>query len=247
MRYNKKGQVTIFIILGIVIVVGILFAVYFASNVDIDSPSKLGPEIFIDKCVQDVVEESVSKMMRNGGEIVPSHAISYEGNEYNYLCYQADDFLPCYNTHPVLEKQIEKRIYIDTEEDVQECFNKMKTDFEMRGYDITGHDTFYSVDLLPGNVRINLTKNFNISKDGASQNFNNFNTRISSSIYDLVQIVNRIVNTESQTCSFNNGDYMSVYPKYTISAKDYEGSKIYSVSDDATSAEFLFAVRGCVL
>ena len=248
MKIGVRGQVTIFIIVAIVIVVGIVGTIYFMGSSEVDAPSDLGPKVFIDKCVRDIVEESVETMLRNGGEKEMSRFIRYNGSNYNYLCYQADNNIPCYNNHPILERQIEEEIYLDTVNYIrEECFNSMKEDFVSRGFDITGHGAVYSIDLLPGNIEVNLKKKFNISKDGTTQNFENFNTKISSPIYDLVKVVNRIVNTETQICSFSNVNYMSLHPKYDIKVVDYMGSRIYRVIDRLTRIEFRFAVRSCVV
>ena len=245
---RKKGQVTIFIIVAIVIVVGVIGALYFIGGVDVDAPSELGPKVFIDKCVREVVEESVEKMLKNGGERVISHGIGYQGNEYNYLCHHADNYAGCYNLHPMLEEQIEREIYLDTKDAInEECFDTMREDFEVRGYDVTGKNTVYSIDLLPGNIEINLKKKFNISKGETTQNFENFNAKISSPIYDLVRITRDIVNSESQYCYFEKDGYMLLYPKYDIQRINYMESKVYEVIDRESEIGFKFAVRCVVL
>ena len=242
---NKKGQVTIFIIIGIVIVVGIILLFMFVGDFDVESPADLGPQAFVDKCVKDAVEVSVAKMLFNGGEIVPSHAIAYDGDEWNYLCYQADFYKGCYNIHPMLEMQIEAEIVRDTQEAVQECFNTMRIDFEDRGFDVGGGPTEYSVNLLPEMVQISLSKRIDVSKEGASQSFGNFDTEILTPIYELVQISMDVVNAESQYCNFEYNGYMLLYPKYDIRRIDYSNSKIYRLVDRRSGAEFRFAVRSC--
>ncbi len=242
---SRKGQVTIFIIVGIVIVVGIIASIIFMGQADIKTPADLGPKAFVDKCVRDVVEDSVNKMLRNGGEILPSQAIAYQGEEWNYLCYQADFYQGCYNIHPMLEMQIEREIVTDTKDAVQGCFNTMREDFENRGFDVGGGETVYSVDLLPGYVKINLVKNIDVSRDGASQNFKDFGTRVLSPIYDLVQVARDVVNSEAQFCHFEYNGYMLLYPKWDIRRIDYSDSKIYRLIDRRSGAEFRFAVRSC--
>ena len=242
---NKKGQVTIFVIVGIVIVVGILGSIIFMGRVDVESPVDLGPQNFIDKCVRDVVESSVEKMLRNGGEILPSRAIAYQGEEWNYLCYQADFYQGCYNIHPMLEMQIEREIVTDTSRGVQDCFDTMREDFENRGFDVGGGATEYSINLLPGYVEINLAKKIDVSRDGATQSFKDFGARLLSPIYELVQIARDVVNSESQFCHFEYNGYMLLYPKYDIRRIDYSDSKMYRLIDRASGAEFRFAVRSC--
>jgi len=104
---SKKGQVTIFIILGVVIVAGIVLLFLFSGGDDVKTPSDLSPQEAVKKCVRDAVVESIDKMLTNGGEIVPTLSINYSGEEYNYLCYQGDYYLSCYNIHPMLEEEIE--------------------------------------------------------------------------------------------------------------------------------------------
>lgn len=242
---RKKAQVTIFVIVGIVIVVGIIATIIFMGRFNTETPTNLGPKVFIDKCVEDTVEESVFKMLKNGGEIIPSQAIMYQGDEWNYLCYQADYYQGCYNIHPMLELQIESEIVRDTSRVVQGCFDSMREDFENRGYDVSGGATEYAVDLLPGYVGINLKKPIVISKDGTSQSFEDFDATVLSPIYDLVQIAREVVNSESQFCHFEYNGYMLLYPKYDIRRIDYSDSKIYRLIDRASGAELRFAVRSC--
>jgi hypothetical protein len=243
---NNKAQVTIFIIVGAVIVVGILAVVLLAGKEpEVLRPSDLGPRDIVRSCVSDALSESIEKMLKNGGEISPSQAISYQGSEWNYLCYQADYYQGCYNTHPMLEMQIESEIRKDIQTDLLGCFNVMREDFENRGYDVSGGSHEYSIDLLPGNVRIDITKNIEISDESGTKKFDDFGFEVASPIYDLVRISREIVNGESQFCNFEYNGYMLLYPKYDIRRIDYRDSKIYRVIDRRTGAEFKFAVRSC--
>ena len=244
-KMKRKGQVTIFIILAIVIVVAIILFFLFTRRVVVETPVGLGPRVFIDKCVRDVVEDSVEKMLRNGGEILATQAILYQGEEWNYLCYQGDYYLGCYNIHPMLEMQIEKEVVKDTKDAVDNCFDIMRDDFESKGFDVGYGSSVYSVDLLPGYVEINLAKRVDVSRDGTAQSFEDFDARVSSPIYDLVQIARDVVNSEAQYCHFEYNGYMLLYPRYDIRRIDYSDSKIYRLIDRLSGAEFRFAVRSC--
>ena len=241
----KKGQVSIFIIVGIVIVVGIIAIFIFMRGVDFDSPVDLGPKAFIEKCVGDAIEESIESVLVGGGEVVPSQSLMYQGEEWNYLCYQADYYLTCYNLHPMLEESVENEIRWDTMGAVQDCFDSMAIDFEDAGFDVSGGAANYSIDLLPGKVDINLRKGVEIVKSGAVQSFENFDNSVLSPIYDLVRIAREIVNSEAEFCHFEYNGYMLLYPEFDISRVDYSDSKIYRVVDRRSGAEFKFAVRSC--
>jgi len=244
---NSRGQVTIFIILGILIVGSILgYIVLSQDEGEVTSPtSGLGPRESVVACVEDAIRDSIQKMADNGGEILPSQAIMYNGHEWNYLCYQADYYQGCYNIHPMLEAQIEKEIEADTSIAVQGCFNSMREDFENRRYEVTGGQTEYSTDLLPGYVKINLNKDISISGETGSLSFDDFSFEVVSPIYDLVRVARLIVNDESQYCNFEYNGFMLLYPKYDIRRVDYSDSKIYRIIDRASGLEFKFAVRSC--
>ena len=242
---KNRGQVTIFIIVAIVIVAGVIIIFLMKGGPGVDKPSDLSPVEFVQDCARDAVESSVQKMLENGGQRSPNQAISYQGAEYNYLCYQADYYLGCYNLHPMLESLIEREILEDTKATVQGCFNLMKEEFEKRGFDISGGATDYSVNLLPGSVEINLKKKLSLVKEGSVQSFEDFDTRILSPIYELVRIARDIVNSESQFCHFEYNGYMLLYPEYNIRRIDYMDSKVYLLIDRQTKVEFKFAVRSC--
>ena len=243
---GRNAQVTIFIIVGIVIVVGIVAIIIFMGDYSVESPVDLGPKAFISKCVSDAVKESVGKILDGGGEIVPSRVLMYNGIEWNYLCYQADYYLSCYNLVPMLEARVEDEIRRDTMDDVQNCFDEMAVDFENSGFSVSGGASDYSIDLLPGKIEINLKKKIEISKDGVVQGFENFDTDVLSSVYDLIRIVREIVNAESRYCYFEYNGFMLLYPEYYIKRIDYDDNKVYRVIDRKSEEEFRFAVRSCV-
>ncbi len=242
---NKKGQLTIFIIVAILIVVGIVAAFWLMGQSTTVAPADLNPKQFVQKCVRDAVEDSVDKMLENGGQRVPSQAIAYQGHEWNYLCYQADYYQGCYNLHPMLEFLIENEINEDTKDEVQECFDSMREDFESKGFDVSGGATTYSINLLPGKVEINLDKKIDVVRGDSSQSFEDFNTDILSPIYELMRIAREVVNSEAQFCHFEYNGYMLLYPDYEIRRIDYSDSKIYRLIDRRTGAEFKMAVRSC--
>jgi hypothetical protein len=244
---NRRGQVTIFIIVGIMIVGGVFMVIFLAKDgAKVVAPLDLGPRDFVVSCVENLVEDSIDKMMRNGGEVSASQAIMYKDEEWNYLCYQADYYQGCYNIHPMLELQIEREIEIDTDTYVRECFSLMEIDFEDRGVDVDiGSVMDYSVDLLPGFVGVNLERDVEVSGETGALSFDDFGFEVQSPIYDLVRVAREIVNSESQFCYFEYNGYMLLYPKYDIRRTDYMDSKMYKVIDRWSGDEFKFAVRSC--
>jgi len=245
MNVGTRGQVAIFFMVSIVVVSAILLSFLLLGETGVDRADNLDPRTIVRGCVSDLVEKSIDKMMRNGGEMVPMQAISYKGEEWNYLCYQTDFYQGCYNIHPMLELQIEREIEGDISNGMEGCFVEMRESFEDMGFDVESGVMSFSVDLLPGYVKVDLSRQVDISGDMGTQSSRNFGVEIVSPIYDLVRVARDVVNSESQFCNFEYNGYMLLYPEYDIRRIDYKDSKIYRLIDRRSGDEFRFAVRSC--
>ncbi len=245
MRNNKSGQVTIFVIVAIVLVVGIIAAIIFTGRNELISPKETTPKQSIEGCVKEAIEDSLAIILENGGELEPTKTVSYLGEKYNHLCYQADYFLPCYNLKPALEKSIEEEIKESTKSQVQNCFDNFRVEEESKGFDVTGGETTYSIDLLPGSIQVLLKKDIKISDGTSSQEFSNFDFKILSSAYDLIDVSRNIINGESEYCYFEYGGYMLLHPEFNIKKAYSKDSKVYSIEHVRTKERFKFAVRSC--
>jgi len=82
---NVRGQVTIFILVGIVIVVAIILFFFLQKNFQVSTFEVENPQSFIRSCVTDTIIETEAVLLSNGGEISPTHAIPYFEETYNYL------------------------------------------------------------------------------------------------------------------------------------------------------------------
>ena len=245
---SKRGQVTIFIIIALLIVAAIIAVLLFFGRVKVEAPDKVETEGFIEKCVRDSVEPSIKKVLAGGGRIEPELFIMYQGEIYNYLCYQKNFYLPCINTHPRLKAIVEAEIKKDIISEVEQCFVDLKEDLEAKGFSISESvltNENWDVELIPGGVKIDIEKRLDVVKGESSQTFEKFDVVVISPLYELVGIVRQIVNQEAEYCNFEYNGFMLLYPQYKIKRIDYDGSKIYKVIDRRSGKEFKFAVRSC--
>ena len=245
--FKRKGQVSIFILVGIVVVAGIFILFYLLGGPRLVSPVQGTPDDFVKQCVRDSVEEVVEKIYVNGGEVEPSFSVKYLGEDYNYLCHTGDNYVKCYNIHPHLEQEIEQEIEEATRDSVQDCFGLLREDLDSRGFFVDEGPMIYSIDLLPGSIDINLERDISVTKGGSAQSYNNFNLRINDPLYELVKISKTIVTSESRFCAFERNGFMIFYPEYDIKMTNYDNNKIYSVKERVSEKEFKFAVRTCAV
>lgn len=105
---QKRGQVTLFVIIGIVILVTIGIIVYFASSStgkqgksDIIQTTKVSDDISeiknsLDICLEEKASESLDYISYYGGYIyeTPEYIVNFRGNEVAYGFYQGEFLYP---------------------------------------------------------------------------------------------------------------------------------------------------------
>src|SRR3989344_4564829 len=111
---NKRGQVTSFIILGIVLVVIAFVVFYFFGDVLIKQKkevifdeSEIEPlKNYVEECIKLNGEDGLNLIGKQGGDINLGLYKIYHNEMINYLCY-TENYSACYNRRPFLEKHIE--------------------------------------------------------------------------------------------------------------------------------------------
>lgn len=244
-RKVKKGQVTIFIILGIVIVVGIIAAIFLRQDIARIFGKDIEPREEIRSCVEEALEPTMKLVLENAGELAPELMKMYNGSRYNYLCYQSGDYTPCINTHPMIKKTAENSMTDATREQVEQCFINLIDDLEARGNTVTEGDLYYSLELVPGNLVIKVEKKLTVSGKDTTQSFEDFSFEILTQMYGLFNLVREVVNQESQFCYFDYNGFMTLYPEYKIKKINYDNSLIYTALHEKSMEKIKFAIRGC--
>jgi len=247
---GKKGQISMFIIIAVILVVGVaLFFVFreegfsFLREIDVRG--------YIDGCVKDATIEAVSIMLPQGGYISPTNYKLYEGNKVQYLCYNQNYYYSCINQEPRYIEHLEKEIKSYVEPKVEECFYSLKKELEKRDYKVDIGKMNLFVELNPGVVEININRKLDMSKQEESLQYKKFNSRVSSPLYDLAVIAVEIASQEAKFCNFEYVGYSLLYPRFIIE-KDQVGSEetasdIYKIKEKASGKELLIAIRSCAM
>jgi hypothetical protein len=129
---------------------------------------------------------------------------------------------------------------------VRACFDGLIRELEDKGYTVQGEAVNYSIDILPGRVDLLIQKKMQVSREGASQSYEDFSTRLLSSAQELIRTTRDIVGSESTFCTFEYMGYMNLNPRLDIRRTDYKENKLYWVKDRVSGEELTFAVRTCV-
>jgi hypothetical protein len=245
---GKKGQVTLFVILAIVIVVlGIL--IYFFLP-DIISSEKSGfqedPQTYLENCIQDELQQNIKILSENGGLMQPEFYINYSGDQFEYLCYTNEYLKPCIAQKPMLVNVIKSELKSSIEEELNSCFDSMKNSFENKNYQVSLEKGDFEIELYPSKIEIVSESELGLIKDD-SQSYDGFTLSFESDLYNLASIAYNIMAWEATYGDASIESYTAFDPKIRIEKiKRDDGSKIYIISNRETQNKFQFASRSMV-
>ncbi|MBI2151900.1 hypothetical protein HYU21_04200 [Candidatus Woesearchaeota archaeon] len=222
-KEGKKGQLTIFIILGLVIlVVGSIFYLYFKPNLEQPKQISSNVEYFINDCLKKTLESGIKEISLNGGEYLPQDSTYFSEREIKYYLKNGvtKDF-------PNLETEISK--YVAAQ--MSSCLTLSTIpNVEMRLSEI-------KVDTKISSTRViaDLYLPVIISQDQTSKEISNFQAVVSSRLGEISGVVQEFITLQAA-----NPDYMLVSKlmqltqnhrlKFKITDRN-EGITIYSFTD----------------
>ena len=254
---RKRGQVTTFIIVGIIAVIAILL-VFFLRNTlfgaiagadrinsylqgQMESISKE-----IKKCVDDNTKKNLDLLGKQGGFFEPQNYLNYYGNKISYLCLDILDDKRCSNvmlTKEAIEKQIDERLEAELKNCIDlESFNIAKLyDYELI-YDMNSLDVVSEINLK--NVLVNVSLPVKVKKDEFEISKNDFISSVNLPIGEVLGITNDIVNSEASIGDFNTLSYdLFSFNKYLVKKYRPFGNRLYTIQIRGYDYLFQFAVE----
>ncbi len=247
---GKKGQMTIWIIVALALVGAIIIFFLFRGTREpiLDQSVGENPKSFIADCVKRNVNDVVDEMLIHGGLANPEHVKMHNGININYLCYNSGNYNPCINEHPMLINEMEKEIKNYIEPKIEECFQNYKIEIGKRQIEIELKPMLLSVSLGSGKVFVDIERDVAIKQRGESYNLNDFDSEVSSPIYDLGNIAIEIANQEAEYCYFENVGYGILYPKFKILRNALsDSSVIYIIEEKRSEKKMNIAIRSCAI
>ena len=244
LKRAKKGQVTIFIILGIVIVGGAVLAYLFIPQIRSTISGTNDPRIFIESCMQEKIREVVDAVSLQGGSVDPSFYYDYQGNKVEYLCYTNKYYDTCVVQQPFLQSHIEKEIHDNIQTAANLCFEQLRETFEGKGYSFSINKGNMTVEMLPQIIAITFNHKVTLTKGDNSQSYNEFSIILNNNLYELTSIANSILEWEATYGDAETTRYMNYYHNLGVEKKKQsDGTTIYIITDLNNENKFEFASR----
>ncbi len=241
---RKRSQVTIFIIIGVVIVVFATLAYFLYPTIKTNiGLSSSNPSVFMQSCLEDSIRDSIDILSEQGGSIDPVHYFLYNDNKLEYLCYSYGYYQTCVMQQPLLGKHVEGEIKNYILEDARDCMEALKTSFESRGYEVQMKDGDFEVEVLPKVVAVNFNDSL-ILKSKGTESYDSIKISVNSNIYELISIANSILNWEAKYGDAETTTYMNYYHNMKVEKKKQsDGTTVYLLNDRNTGDKFNFASR----
>ncbi len=247
---DKKGQIAIFVIVGILLVAttGFLFIVNRKPTASTRGQNFDNPESFIDNCIRQEAEESIDKIMAHGGFPDSTDNVLYKGTEIAYLCKNINPYQPCVNQHPLYLREVEQEILRIVSDKVSQCFSSLEQELIRKNYLIDAGPISLGIQVKPKITQFSVNRKFIMSKEEDIRTYEKFEVFVSSPLYEIALIVHEILFQETKWCYFSNDGFMLTYPDFDIKLdKLSDSTKIYTIEHKLTDEKMTFAIKGCAI
>lgn len=235
---QKRGQVTIFIILAIIIVVTII--VFFSySKLDFLTSSQKG--LYIESCIEKELQNSISELALSAGQIKPMFTTMYVDENISVICYTGEYNKPCVVQDPFLKQTFEDSLKKIMKSKIESCYETGIEELKSRGYDVVSGKLNYNININPDKtISVNLTAPTSISSDSdTTARVEKFEITIASNLYEVISVANSILQFETYYGDAEASSFMLYYPDLKIEKiRRDEGMKIYVITDGEIKYRF---------
>ena len=247
---EKRGQITIFVILGIVIVAVIVLLFAFrkdiiptSSQTGINSEMKAAKQIITD-CLEKSSQAPVEKIGMQGGYLSPAPYTFrlWNDTQISYLCFNQAEKNTCTNRLLTVRK-MEEQLSAAIEEGLKACVDLT----DIKGVDIIAQKDFdVTTRVLPYQVLVDLDYPITVKSkvSDAKATEKKFSYIMDAPLGDLYNVAQDILDLETDIGMFDQLTYMLVkLGKYTIYVVKPYPDKIYVLKLRENPYRFQFAVQ----
>lgn len=237
---GKRGQVTIFIIIAILIV-GIILFYYFYLGPNWSSLTSKQPAL--DRCIQKELNTQINKLSLTAGVVNPTFTSMYLDENYTFVCYTNEYYKPCAVQYPFLKDSFEKALTASMKPIIQNCYDNAINDLNSRGEEVIAGTIKTTLSINPDGVRMIIDAPTVTKTDGASAISKPIEINIYSNIYTIIMIANSILQFESSYGDSDVSSFMFYYPDLTVQKiRRDDNVKLYIITDKK-DIKYRFASR----
>jgi hypothetical protein len=231
---NKRGQLTIFIILAILIVAGVALFFVFRDDLGNKSSGEVNSDplqIYVQECIDDLIITGIQLIGIQGG---------YYYMPEEFLLTEYADIAYGYNNRKVLisKSELEKQINYYIEDVVYTCVNN-----EVILSSLVDVGQPKATTSLQGEkILVKLNFPITLEKGDSKSVIRNFKSEININLEDFLSVSNDIINEASTNDGYLDLSYLTDLG-YTVTIIPYRENFIYSLENEAiklNEEEFIF-------
>lgn len=253
---GKGGQVTLFIILGIVLFALTALILYTRQTAFLSpTPENLRKEFepiteHVVECIRDGVSDYGADQLivlagKQGSYISPVRDtyILFNDSKVSYLCYNIESSPECYNRLR-LKDSIEEELAVNIKSILDQCL-EVDGFSRFRGYEIATSPYSVDVDIRKDDVLVKLAFPVTIKRGENEASLSEFSTVLNYPLGDLYEVAQDIVNLEAQGTDFPTVEYMlAKNGRFTIHRYLPYPDKVYVLKRYDNGYVLQFAIQG---
>ncbi len=237
---KKRGQLTLFVMMSIVIVAGVIIYLFWIQPTYFDQ--QIGGLDF-DSCVNDAVVNGIVELSSTGGVIDSGFSYLYQGVDVPYFCYTNLPYQTCVVQQPLVKQYFEKQLITYLEEEVNVCYENSVDELKSLGYNVTTGEVELNFTIIPGRVVVDVYAPTTVE----GQRFEDYKMNVDSSIYDILMVVTSLLQYEASFGDASTSELMFYYPEIVIDKfKQVDSTTIYIVGEKGGDIKFQFASRSLI-
>ena len=247
---QKRGQATVFAILGIVIliIVALFFLLRNEFGFFVSPTSFLGDkakpiEDNLKDCVSNALKDSLDIFGKQSGYFAPANYLLYQDMHVKYYCLNIPNKESCLNVMPTLSELIDN-LNNRIEGNVNNCVDKDLIKSGL-GYEIKAGRV--STNILTSDTGITVKAHYDVK---ITKGENSYTVRDAAINYDapiksIYSVAVDAVNSESRVGFFEQLLYMlDKKGQFVINLDKPYPDKVYKIQKKDSSFEFWFAIEG---
>lgn len=245
---GRKGQVAIWIIIALIMVITVAIFFVFQKELSLEKEDEFSPQSYMQECIRASLDDSLEIMLPQGGFVDPRNYKLHNDTKVEYLCMNAGYFAPCRMQHPALFNEMEMELNNFSYPRISSCYDSLKFEMEQRGATVTYGDLRVNATIAPGKILMTVNKSFLVQQPESSNTFDSFEVEVRSNAYELARLAIEIANQEARNCYFEYVGHMLLYPDIDI-RKDVlsDDTKIYTLTYKRTGEQMRTAIKGCTI
>lgn len=229
---GKKGQLTLFIIMGAIVLVAVMIYFFLLRTPGVVSQDVAGLTPYIDTCIQDTLVNGVNLLSVQGGHIVlPEY---YMVTDYGAVSYVYKDKENLLVTLEGMQNELAGYI----EDTLEVCFGNF-TSFAEQGWSFEKGSVSAKATITRDRVIADVSYPLQFNRDNDLVKFNNFRSEVVINLYDAHQTVDAIIAKTVSDPDFIDLTFLSEFNgKVDVIPEDEDF--VYTVTYDTGAEPYVF-------